>query len=84
MKTNKSYSKRIRVTRNGKLMARRPGQDHYNALESGREKLSKGGQQRLNVTTAIMRRFLPGNGGKKMGTRPIVADASSAAAESAS
>jgi ribosomal protein L35 len=75
MKTNKSYSKRIRVTRNGKLMARRPGQDHYNALESGREKLSKGGQQRLNVTTAIMRRFLPGNGGKKMGTRP--ADTSS-------
>ena len=76
MKTNKSYSKRIRVTRNGKLMARRPGQDHYNALESGREKLSKGGQQRLNVTTAIMRRFLPGNGGKKMGTRPVDASSS--------
>jgi ribosomal protein L35 len=80
MKTNKAYSKRIRVTRNGKLMARRPGQDHYNALESGREKLSKGGQQRLNVTTAIMRRFLPGNGGKKMGTR--AADANNAAATS--
>ncbi len=77
MKTNKSYSKRIRVTRNGKLMARRPGQDHYNALESGREKLSKGGQQRLNVTTAIMRRFLPGNGGKKMGTRPASPEATS-------
>jgi ribosomal protein L35 len=69
MKTNKSYSKRIRVTRNGKLVARRPGQDHYNALESGREKHQKGGMQRLNVTTAIMRRFLPGNGGKRMGSR---------------
>ena len=81
MKTNKSYSKRIRVTRNWKLMSRRPGQDHYNALESGREKLSKGGMQRLSVTTAIMRRFLPGNGGKKMGNR---AAGASAAAESAS
>ena len=65
MKTNKSYSKRIRVTRNGKLVARKPGQDHYNALESGREKHQKGGSQNLNVTTAIMRRFLPGNGGKR-------------------
>lgn len=71
MKTNKAYSKRIRVTRNGKLMSRRPGQDHYNALESGSEKRNKAGMQRLNVTTAIMRRFLPGNGGKKIsGTQP--------------
>jgi ribosomal protein L35 len=66
MKTNKAYSKRIRVTRNGKLVARKPGQDHYNALESGREKHQKGGMQTLNVTTAVMRRFLPGNGGKKL------------------
>jgi ribosomal protein L35 len=73
MKTNKSYSKRIRVTRNGKLVARRPGQDHYNALESGREKHHKGGMQRLSVTTAIMRRFLPGNGGKRMGSRNVTA-----------
>ncbi len=68
MKTNKSYIKRIGVTRNGKLVARKPGQDHYNALESGREEHNKGGMQRLNVTTGIMRRFLPGNGGKKKGT----------------
>jgi ribosomal protein L35 len=67
MKTNKSYSKRIRVTRNGKLVARKPGQDHYNALESGREKGHKAGMQNLSVTTAIMRRFLPGNGGKRIG-----------------
>ncbi len=73
MKTNKSYSKRIRVTRNGKLVARRPGQDHYNALESGKEKQRKGGMQRLSVTTAIMRRFLPGNGGKRMGGRGVAA-----------
>jgi ribosomal protein L35 len=65
MKTNKSYSKRIKVTRNGKLVARKPGQDHYNALESGREKGHKGGTQNLVVSNSVMRRFLPGNGGKK-------------------
>jgi ribosomal protein L35 len=82
MKTNKAYSKRIRVTRNGKLMARRPGQDHYNALESGGEKHNKGGMQRLSVTTAIMRRFLPGNGGKHLGSRGV--KASDVSAEAAS
>ncbi len=60
MKTNKSFSKRVRVTRNGKLMARRPGQDHYNGLESGREKGNKSGMQGLKMTTAVRRRFLPG------------------------
>jgi len=84
MKTNKSYSKRIRVTRNGKLVARRPGQDHYNALESGREKHQKGGMQRLSVTTAIMRRFLPGNGRKRIGSRPVIDTGVAPSAEAAS
>ncbi|MBX4211117.1 50S ribosomal protein L35, partial [Candidatus Parcubacteria bacterium] len=34
MKTNKSFSKRLRVTRNGKIVARKPGQNHFNAKES--------------------------------------------------
>jgi len=42
MKTNKSYTKRIRVTRNGVLIARKPGQDHFNAKERGRTKGLKG------------------------------------------
>lgn len=60
MKTNKSYSKRIKVTRNGKLVVRKPGQDHFNAKERGRTKGEKGRAQSLQVTTAIRRRFLPG------------------------
>lgn len=60
MKTNKAFSKRIRVTRNGKLVSRKPGQDHYNALESGREKGHKAGTQNLQVTNGVRRRFLPG------------------------
>jgi ribosomal protein L35 len=34
MKTNKSYSKRLKVTKNGKLIARKPGFNHFNAKQS--------------------------------------------------
>jgi len=60
MKTNKSYSKRIRVTKNGKLVVRKSGQDHFNAKERGRTKQVKKRAGSLQVTTAIRRRFLPG------------------------
>ncbi|MEK7510723.1 MAG: 50S ribosomal protein L35 [Patescibacteria group bacterium] len=68
MKTNKSYSKRIRSTKNGKLVVRKAGQDHFNAKERGRTKNEKGRAQSLTVTNHVRRRFLPGtrrpNGGK--------------------
>jgi len=35
MKTNKSYTKRLRVTKKGKIIARAPGHNHFNAKESG-------------------------------------------------
>ncbi|MEK7176340.1 MAG: 50S ribosomal protein L35 [Patescibacteria group bacterium] len=41
MKTNKSFAKRIKVTKTGKLVARRPGQDHFNAKESRRAQMAK-------------------------------------------
>ncbi|OGI85518.1 hypothetical protein A3A05_03705 [Candidatus Nomurabacteria bacterium RIFCSPLOWO2_01_FULL_41_12] len=34
MKTNKSYSKRLRVTKNGKIISRKPGFNHFNAKQS--------------------------------------------------
>lgn len=59
MKTNKSYTKRIRVTKKGKLVARKPGQDHFNAKEGGRTKMVKRrGQTLTNVPKAIRRSFL--------------------------
>ena len=59
MKTNKSYTKRIRITKKGKLVARAPGQDHFNAKERGRTKgVKKRGQSLTNVPKAIRRRFL--------------------------
>lgn len=64
MKTNKSYSKRIRVTRNGKLMARAKGQNHFNAKESGSARSAKRRPVAIKLTMKVRRRFLPGTGAK--------------------
>jgi ribosomal protein L35 len=58
MKTNKSYTKRIKVTRNGTLVARKPGQDHFNAKERGRTKGVKKRANVINVSNSIRRSFL--------------------------
>jgi ribosomal protein L35 len=40
MKTNKSYSKRLKVTKNGKLIGRKPGFNHFNAKQSRNKQLA--------------------------------------------
>jgi len=35
IKTKKSISKRFKITKRGKVIARTAGQDHFNARESG-------------------------------------------------
>lgn len=39
MKTKKSLTKRIKVTKNGKLKARKPGFNHFNAKQSRTKQL---------------------------------------------
>lgn len=58
MKTNKSFSKRLKVTKNGKVLARKPGFNHNNAKQSGRTQL--GGKKKVNfpMTQVEKRRFL--------------------------
>ncbi|HEY4512117.1 MAG TPA: 50S ribosomal protein L35 [Candidatus Paceibacterota bacterium] len=41
MKTNKSYMKRLKVTKTGKIKARKAGQNHFNAKESRNRQLGK-------------------------------------------
>ena len=36
MKTRKSVSKRFKITKNGKVLKRKAGQDHFNSRESGK------------------------------------------------
>jgi len=59
MKTNKSYTKRLKVTKNGKIMARKPGQCHFNAKESGTITQGKRNKSVLKLSKRITRRFLP-------------------------
>lgn len=42
MKSNKSFKKRIRVTKKGKLVSRVPGHNHFNAKRSGGERRRRG------------------------------------------
>ena len=58
MKTNKSYTKRVKVSRRGKLVARMPGQNHFNAKERGRTKGNKRRANVIQVSNQIRRRFL--------------------------
>lgn len=62
MKTNKSYTKRLKVTKNGKILARKPGQNHFNAKESGQKRLARKRMQPLALTKRTTRRFLPKSG----------------------
>lgn len=58
MKTNKSFKKRLKVTKNGKIIARRPGQNHFNAKESSTERLLKSRTASFKMTNKSQARFL--------------------------
>lgn len=73
MKTNKSFTKRMRVTRTGKILARKPGQDHFNAKERGRTKGVKKRGVQLVMSNQLKRRFLGGNAMKK--AKPVAKEA---------
>jgi ribosomal protein L35 len=60
MKTNKSFTKRLKVTKNGKIIGRKKGQNHFNAKESGRSNLAKKRTQSFEFSNKVTRRFLPG------------------------
>jgi len=62
MKTNKSFTKRIKVTKNGKLVARKQGQNHFNARQTGQQRLRRKRTQLLTLSKRITRRFLPSTG----------------------
>jgi len=40
MKTNKSFTKRLKLTKNGKIISRKPGTNHFNAKESRSSQLA--------------------------------------------
>jgi len=58
MKTNKSFTKRIRVTKKGKLIARKSGQNHFNAKEGSQTKSSKRQNASIKMSNKAKSRFL--------------------------
>lgn len=58
IKTNKSYTKRLKVTKNGKILARATGQDHFNARERSRASMKKRRMNFIKMDKKSMSRFL--------------------------
>jgi ribosomal protein L35 len=59
MKTNKSYTKRLKITKNGKLIARRPGKNHFNAKASGQSQMAGRRSANFVMKNKDRGRFLP-------------------------
>ncbi len=58
MKTNKSFTKRIKVSKNGKLSVRKAGQNHFNSKEGGRSQLKRNRTLALVMKNKAKSRFL--------------------------
>ena len=58
MKTNKAFTKRIKITRTGKLVARKPGQNHFNAKEGRSTQMAGNRTQHIHVTKKVSQRYI--------------------------
>jgi len=59
MKTNKSYLKRIKVTKTGKILTRRAGKCHFNAKTSRGKQLSGKRFVSFNIKHKLLKQHLP-------------------------
>jgi ribosomal protein L35 len=59
MKTNKSISKRIRVTPTGKMLSRKPGFNHFNAKQSRGTQLAGRKAMSFSMKNKVRSRLLP-------------------------
>lgn len=58
IKTKKSFTKRLKVAKSGKILARRAGQNHFNAKERSRTSTNKRTMRVINISNKIRSRFL--------------------------
>ena len=58
MKTNKSYKKRIKIAKSGKLVVRKPGQNHFNAKEGQANKSAKKKNSNIQISNKNRSRYL--------------------------
>lgn len=58
MKTNKAFTKRLKITRRGKIVARKPGQNHFNAKERRAKQMNRRRTQILSLTKKVSQRYI--------------------------
>ncbi len=58
MKTNKSFAKRIRKTKTGKLITRKIGQGHFNAKATGSQKMKKKRTVEIKISNKAKAQFI--------------------------
>jgi len=59
MKTNKSITKRVKVTKNGKMKTRKPGFNHFNAKQSRSKQLTGKVGKDFTMSNTDKSRLLP-------------------------
>ena len=58
-KTNKSFTKRLKVTKTGKILAKKPGGNHFNAKEQRVKQLARRRWQPFLMKRKTRDRFMP-------------------------
>lgn len=59
IKTNKSFTKRLKITKNGKVLSRAPGFNHYNAKQTRTKQLNGRRLKNQDFSNKIKRTYLP-------------------------
>ena len=60
MKTNKSFTKRLKITKKGKIISRKAGQNHFNAKSSRSKQLSAKSGVEHTIKIKILGTNMPG------------------------
>ena len=58
IKTNKSLTKRLKITKNGKLLSRAPGFNHFNAKQSRSKQLAGKKMNHFSISNKNIRTYL--------------------------
>jgi ribosomal protein L35 len=60
-KTNKSLSKRLKVTKKGKVLRRKAGQNHFNAKQSRKKQLEQKRLRAFEINKKTLGMYMPLN-----------------------
>jgi len=59
IRTNKSFQKRLKITPKGKVLRRKPGQNHFNAKESRSKQMQQKRWGEFNISKKELGKYMP-------------------------